>query len=150
MRKEYSLNLNYSTSLGETYSAFMEGLKNRLFLANLCAACDRLYAPPRPFCDICCEPTHSPFEIEPEGTVVSYTVYHIKTRNLPDPPFVQGIIRIDGAANSFLHFIGGIPFSRPEELESLVQIGMRVGPVWAEERRGDITDIACFAPRRSE
>ncbi len=75
MRKEYSLNLNYSTSLGTTYSAFMEGLKNRIFVANRCTTCRRLYAPPRPFCDICCEPTDTPSEIEPEGRVISYTVY---------------------------------------------------------------------------
>ena len=150
MRKEYSLNLNYSTSLGTTYSAFMEGLKNRIFVANRCTTCRRLYAPPRPFCDICCEPTDTPSEIEPEGRIISYTVYQIKTRNLPDPPFVQGIIKLEGAANSFLHFIGGIDFSRPEDLENKVKIGMKVRPVWSEQRVGDITDIAYFTPQQAD
>ena len=146
MRKKYSLNLDYSVSLGEKYSQFMEGLVEKKFFANKCTQCHRLYAPVRPFCDICCVETGEPFEIEPKGTVVAYTVYKIKTRNLPDPPFSQGIIKIGEAANSFLHFIGGIEYSDPDELEKKIHVGMAVQPVWAEERTGDILDIAYFKP----
>jgi uncharacterized OB-fold protein len=146
MRKEYALNLDYSVALGEAYSQFMHGLQDKKFMANRCTQCQRLYAPVRPFCDLCCQATGNPFEIDPTGKVVTYTVYNIKTRNLPDPPFVQGIIKVGEAANSFLHFLGGIEHSGAEDLQQKLKIGMKVQPVWSEQRSGDILDIAYFEP----
>lgn len=146
MRKEYSLNLDYSAPLGIYYGKFMEGLKEKKLFGNKCKKCGRLYVPVRPFCDICCEEAGEPFEVDPVGEIISYTVYCIKTHNLPDPPFAQGAIKIDGAANAFLHFIGGIEFVNEEDLQGKIKIGMKVKPVWAEERKGDILDIKYFTP----
>ena len=149
IRSEYSLNLDYSTPLGEVCSQFMLGLKERRLLGNRCLHCDRLYVPARPFCDMCCEDTGELAEVEPLGTVVTFTVYNIRTENLPDPPFAQGIIKIGDAANSFLHFLGGIQFTDAKDLRSQIHIGMQVCPVWAAERNGSILDITHFAPAES-
>ena len=146
IRKSYSLNLDYSASLGETYSRFMEGLKEGKMLGNKCDKCGRLYVPVRPFCDMDFEKNGDLFEVDPIGEVVSFTVYFIKSLNLPDPPFIQGIIRIGEAANSFLHFIGDVPYEDPAELPEKIRIGMKVKPIWAEDRKGDILDILYFAP----
>jgi uncharacterized OB-fold protein len=150
LRSEYSLNLDYSTPLGEVYSAFMQGLAECRLLGNRCMSCDRLYVPARPFCDVCCDDTGKLFEVDPTGRVIAFTVYNIKTENLPDPPFVQGIIKIADAANSFLHFLAGIEFTDAEDLRRQIAIGMTVRPVWAEERRGGILDIAHFAPAHDD
>ena len=45
IRSEYSLNLDYSTPLGEVCSQFMLGIKERRLLGNRCLHCDRLYVP---------------------------------------------------------------------------------------------------------
>jgi hypothetical protein len=146
LRKEYSLNLDYSASLGVTLSTWMEGLKEKKILANKCPKCGRLYVPARPFCDIDFVENGEIYEVDPTGTVEAFTVYYIRSANLPDPPFIQGIIKIAGAANSFLHFINGIEYKIPEDLPKLINIGMKVKPVWAEHRKGDILDIAYFTP----
>ena len=146
IRSEYALNLNYSTPLGEVYSQFMLGLKQRKLLGNTCLVCNRLYVPARPFCDVCCEDTGELSEIEPSGRVIAFTVYNIKTENLPDPPFAQGIVKIGNAANSFLHFLGGIEFADAEDFRKQIRIGMQVHPVWASDRHGNILDIVHFAP----
>jgi len=140
MRKEYSLSLDYNVPLGEKYSAFMEGLKNKKIFGNRCEKCNRFYVPVRPFCDICCEDTGELVEVEQNGVVVSYTVYCIDSRNLPDPPFAQAVIKIGDAANSFLHFMGGIDFTDAEDLKNKINIGMKVKPIWAEKTTGDILD----------
>lgn len=149
IRTEYSLKLDYSTPLGEVYSQFMLALKERRLMGNRCVECGRLYVPARPFCDICCADTGDLFEVDPLGKVVAFTVYNIKTENLPDPPFAQGIVRIGDAANSFLHFLGGIEFTDAEDFRKQIRIGMPVRPVWAEDRHGNILDIAHFAPLES-
>ncbi|MGD9855483.1 MAG: Zn-ribbon domain-containing OB-fold protein [Planctomycetaceae bacterium] len=144
IRSEYSLHLDYSTPLGEVYSRFMLGLKDRRLLGNRCVNCNRLYVPARPFCDHCCDDTGELVEVEPRGRVVAFTVYNIKTANLPNPPFAQGIIKIGDAANSFLHFLAGFEFTDAEDLRRQITIGMPVRPVWATERHGGILDIAHF------
>lgn len=146
MRKEYSLHLDYSVPLGDTYSKFFEGLKNKKLLGNRCKKCNRLYVPARPYCDICCEETSELFDVEADGIIISYTVYYIASLGLPKPPFAQGIIKIGEAANSFLHYIGGIEFSDADDLKDKISIGMKVKPVWAENRTGDIMDIEYFEP----
>ena len=146
MRKEYNIHLDYSVPLGAAYSSFMENLREKKLVGNRCVKCDRLYVPVRPFCDICCDNTTAPFEVEQTGEIIAYTVYCLKSRNLPEPPFAQAIIKIDGAANSLLHFIGGIDFSDAEDLKGKIRIGMRVKPEWTENRTGDILDIRYFKP----
>ena len=54
-------------------------------------------------------------------------------------PVIFGLIRLDGANTSLLHYIGDVS---PEA----VQIGMRVKAKFSEIRRGEILDIACFVP----
>jgi uncharacterized OB-fold protein len=146
LRKEYSLNLDYSASFGDTYSKFMRALMEKKLIGNRCEKCGRLYVPVRPFCDFDFFENSEPFEVDPTGKVVAFTVYYIKSANLPDPPFIQGIINIADAANSFLHFIDGIECQDPNDLPNKIKIGMQVKPVWADKRKGDILDLAYFTP----
>jgi uncharacterized OB-fold protein len=146
MRKSYSLSLDYNVPLGVKYSVFMEGLKNKKIMGNKCDKCGRNYVPVRPFCDICCEDTTEPIEVDQTGVVVSYTVYCVDSLDLPDPPFAQAVIKIGDAANSFIHYMGGIAFNDAEDLKNKIKVGMKVEPVWADKPTGDILDIKYFKP----
>ena len=51
----------------------------------------------------------------------------------------DGLIRLDGADVPMLHLVDTGD-------EAAMATGMRVKVRWAAERRGSITDIACFVP----
>lgn len=148
MKKEYSWKLDYSVSVGDVYTRFYEGLKEKKILANKCAQCNRVYVPPRPFCDICFVEPLEWIEVNPTGIIQTYTITYFKFENLPDPPYVTAVIKIDNSATSLMHFIGGIQYNEPNELSEKVKIGMRVEPVWSDERTGDILDIKYFRPSK--
>jgi uncharacterized OB-fold protein len=54
-----------------------------------------------------------------------------------DHPFAWVLVQLDGADTSIVHALDVAD-------ASAVSTGMRVQVRWAEERRGHITDIACF------
>ena len=144
MKKEYSWKLDYSVTVGEVYTKFYEGLKARKILANKCGKCNRVYVPPRPFCDICFIEPLEWIEVDPKGIVQTYTITYQKFENLPNPPYITAVIRINGSATSLIHFIGEIQHEKPSEPPEKIKIGMSVEPVWADEREGDILDIKYF------
>ena len=146
MRKDYSWKLDYSVTVGPVYTKFYEGLIEKKILGNKCSSCGRVYVPPRPFCDICFVEPDEWVEMEPRGTVETFTITYQKFENLPEPPYITAVIRMHGSATSLIHFIGGIEFQEPKELPTKVTIGMEVEPVWAEDRKGDIRDIEYFKP----
>jgi uncharacterized OB-fold protein len=63
-----------------------------------------------------------------------------------EPPFVTGLIRLDGTDVNFLHLIGGFDLSNFEEVSKTLRNGIKVKAVWSEERRGHILDIRNFEP----
>lgn len=74
------------------------------------------------------------------GTVITYSVINNPQSYYPqEPPFIYGIIRLDGADNGLVHLIGDI---NPAD----VFIGMRVSAVFNEKRIGNIKDIKYFRP----
>lgn len=50
------------------------------------------------------------------------------------PPYLQGLIDLDGADTALAHFIGGVDLSDLEKVKDKVRIGMRVEAKWREER----------------
>ena len=54
-------------------------------------------------------------------------------------PFAWALIQIDGADTSLLHKVDA-------GSEANMKTGMKVKVRWADDRRGFITDIACFEP----
>ena len=47
---------------------------------------------------------------------------------------------------NFLHFVSVVDYEDPRELEEKVYVGMKLRPVWKEDRIGDLFDIAYFEP----
>lgn len=146
MKKKYSWHLDYAVTVGDVYSRFFEGLKNKKILGNICPKCGRLYIPARPFCDICFVKPEEWREAKPAATLQGFTVTFRQFANLPEPPYISGVFNIDNSAVSFLHFLGGIDYKDPLEIPGKIKIGMAVEPVWADDRKGDILDIKYFKP----
>ena len=146
MSKEYNMHLDFKISLGPAYTKWMKGLGDKKILANKCPECSRLFVPAKPFCEICFEEPQEWVETDGQGIVESFTVGYSKFRNFPEPPYVIGVIRVGGSAVSMIHWIAGFDYDNPEQIPDKIQIGMKVEPVWAEERKGDLLDILYFKP----
>lgn len=146
MKMKYSWNIDYQVTLGHVYTKFFEGLRNKKILGNKCGKCGRVYIPARPFCDICFVEPKEWLEAKPNATVQGFTVTFRKFANLPEPPYITALIKIDNSAVSFLHFLGGIDYKDELEIPDKIQMGMKVEPVWAEDRKGEMLDIKYFKP----
>ena len=105
-----------------------------------CPTCNRVYVPPRVTCHGCFGKLKELVEVGPKGTLLTYTTVHETNICQPvEAPLTYGVIQLDGADNGFVHMVGGV------EVEQL-RVGMRVEPVFAEERRGSVLDIRYFKP----
>ncbi|WP_336133617.1 Zn-ribbon domain-containing OB-fold protein [Natronomonas amylolytica] len=144
--KTFRWELDFSLNLGETDRKFFEGLKEKRILGKECPDCGRVFVPPQPYCDECFARTDEWVEMEQEAVVESYTVTFRQFRNMPEPPYINGAIKIGDSATSLLHFIGGIDYDEPEDLIDEVSSGTVVEPVWDDDRDGDILDIKHFEP----
>ena len=56
-----------------------------------------------------------------------------------EPPYVLALIKLDGADSGFTHILGEVA---PEN----VKIGMKVEPVFADQRKASVLDIKYFKP----
>lgn len=146
MRIEYEWHNPYRVTLGDADTRFLEGLKQKKIFGNVCHKCGGLYVPARSFCDRCLEIPTEWVETDSIGTLVTYTITYEKFLGLPDPPYITGIINVGNSVTNFLHFVSGVDYKDPKELETKMRIGMKLKPVWKENRIGDILDIAYFSP----
>ncbi|MEV0582008.1 OB-fold domain-containing protein [Nonomuraea sp. NPDC050310] len=79
-------------------------------------------------------------EVGPAGTVTAASwVAEPRPEHPLDRPFAWALIRLDGADTALVHALDA---GSPKALKP----GLRVRPVWREQRTGDITDLACFVP----
>ena len=152
IKKEWSLDFDFSSSLGETHTKFMEGLREKKFLGNKVGG--RTFFPMKPFCNRTFEFPTECLESDGTGTVEAFTVYHKKPEGVvyPDaeislsPPYIIAVIRINHSDQCFFHFLNGIDPNEPSQLLEKIEAGFKVRPVWAEERHGNILDIKYFEP----
>lgn len=143
---EGRLYVPYHNWYGATASRFFLELrdKGRLMGTN-CAACQKVYMPPRSVCPDCFEKLEQWVELPPRGTLITYTIVHYTYGDYYQPqraPYALGIVRLDGAHTGMCHLLGEV---RPEE----IRVGMRLHAVFREDRKGNILDIAYFKPMGS-
>ena len=143
---DYAWHIPYKVILGDTYATFFNGLKQKKIIGNVCPKCKGLHIPAKPYCEMCLEAPTKWVETDGIATLLSYTVTYVKFLGLPEPPHITGIIKVGDSTTNFLHFISGVPFEDPRDLEKNLKIGMKLRPVWKEERVGDMFDIAHFKP----
>jgi uncharacterized OB-fold protein len=83
-------------------------------------------------------------EVGPVGVVTTWCwVSRPRAKQPLARPFAYALIRLEGADTSLLHAVDvGDP--------SRMRTGLRVRPRWRSETVGEIADIECFEPERSE
>ncbi len=132
--------MSYQWNLGEAMSHFLTTMRDhKKFLGGRCPACQRLLVPIRKYCERCLAETTA-VEVEPEGILRAFTVVYRVFPNQPrPPPYTIAAIRLKGADTDFIHLMRETDPSR-------LFAGMRVKPVWSEDRGGDIFDVRYFEP----
>lgn len=135
------IDLPFSYSAGKTASRFFVELRDRQrIMGKRCSQCQKVIVPPQLFCKECFVDTDEWVEVGPEGTLVTFTVvYHRENHHPKEAPLAYGIIKLDGADTSIVHFLSETEVTKLEH-------GMRVRAVFSEERKGHILDIECFRP----
>ncbi len=126
---------------GRMGSRFYIALRDKQkILGARCARCNKVFWPPRSTCGVCFSELTETVEIGPLGTVETFTIVTYSEPVQPrKSPFIYAVIRLDGADTGMAHFLDEVDFEK-------VHIGMRVRPVFAEERKGNILDIRHFKP----
>ena len=125
------VSLTFRYAAGKTASRFLAALRDeRRIYGTRCPQCRRVLVPARSFCPRCGVDTGEWVEVGPAGRLLAFTVRDGQ---------VFGLIRLDGADTGLVHLLGEV------ERETW-HVGMRVEAVFAEERAGDIRDIAHFRP----
>lgn len=134
---------DYTRSTGPVLGRFLAGLRDGVVVGGRTSE-GKVVVPPPEYDPV----THAQLEdfvdVADTGTVASWTWVPEPVKGQPlDRPFAFALVTLDGADAPLLH---ALDVSSPEE----VSTGMRVRIRWREERRGDITDIACFEPYDGE
>jgi uncharacterized OB-fold protein len=141
------LSLPYRWATGPVGAKFLEGLKNKKILGTRCPKCRRVLVPARKFCPRCFVDTDEWVEVGDKGILRTFTIINFSfVGQVRKPPYIVGIIELDGADVGFTHFIGGVDLTDIEKAARELRPGMRVQAVWREERKGDILDIEYFKP----
>ncbi len=136
--------LRFRYAAGRYGSVFLQGLREGRILASRCSKCDRTLVPPRIACTGCFGRMTELVQVPPRGTLMSYTVV---TFPFIDPftgvqrpiPYGYGMIRFEGATNTFQYFLS-------EKDPSRLRVGMSVEAVFRQERKGEIADLVHFRP----
>ncbi len=143
---EYSWHIPYKVVMGNVYATFMNGLKEKKLLGKVCKKCKGVHFPAKPFCDICFEECTDWIELDGIATLQTYGVCYVPFPNLPEPPSIMGILKVGDCITNFVHNISGIDVSNQAEIDNNIKIGMKLKPVWKENREGHMFDISHFEP----
>ena len=131
----------YAWSVGETGSRFLTEIRdNKRILGKKCEGCGIVFVPPRKMCHHCYRETGPWVEVGPAGTLNAFTVVRYSNDIQPaEVPFACGVIQLDGATTGLVHVLGEVDLAQ-------VKVGMRLEPVFRENREGRILDITHFRP----
>jgi uncharacterized protein len=119
---------------------FWEGTGTGELRLQKCAACNRVYFPPRPFCPQCGSPDVSVFRASGRATLYSYVIHQ---RPAPGfvPPYSIAVVQLDEGPRMMTNIVEVA--QTPEAL----QLDMRLEVVF--ERLSDQISLPLFRPARS-
>lgn len=138
----YTLELPYRRSVGPVVGAFLTGLRDKRVVGSRTAA-GRVIVPPLEYDPETGDAVDDMVEVGAAGTVTSWAWVDEPLRKHPlDHPFAWVLVQLDGADTALIHALDIAD-------ADAVATGMRVQIRWADERRGHITDIACFEAEMS-
>jgi uncharacterized OB-fold protein len=129
----------FKRTTGPVVGAFLTGLREQVLVGSR-AADGRVIVPPAEFDPVTGEDLTDIVEVGPAGEITTWAWVTAPHDKHPlDHPFAWALIRPDGADTAMLGAVdaGSI---------DAVRTGLRVRPVWADEREGHIGDIARWVP----
>jgi uncharacterized protein len=131
----------YKYSVGSMASKFFVALRDKKKIqAAKCPKCGFTNFPPRSVCPKCFSKIEDLVEMPGTGTLVTFTQVHYDSAvQAVKPPYAIGVIKMDGADTSFVHFLGDVDFKN-------IKAGMKLEPVFSEKRNANILDIKYFKP----
>lgn len=139
LTKSFELGYTYTRSTGPVIGHFLTELRAGR-IVGVRGSDGRVMVPPPEFDPVSAAALDEFVVLGETGTVESWAwVKQPTSHHLLQHPFAFALIRLDGADLPMLHLVDAGE-------ESAMSTGMRVQVRWAPERRGSITDIACFEP----
>ena len=134
-----TISIPFSYAAGKTASRFLVELRgNKRIMGVRCPECGKVWAPPQKICIHCFVEIGDWLEVGPRGRLLAHTlIKKPKTHHPSVDTLVYGLIKLDGADNSFVHIIDGSDSGRLEE-------GAKVEAVFSEDGTGHILDIKHF------
>lgn len=138
----WTLEFPYRRSLGPVVGGFFTGLRDGKVLGSRTRD-GRVLVPPLEYDPETGESVQDGLvEVAETGVVTGWAWVTEPMRKHPlDHAFAWALVKLDGADSSLLHALDA-----PREA---VSTGARVRIRWAGERKGHITDIACFEQENS-
>jgi uncharacterized OB-fold protein len=144
---DFELTLPYRLAYGPTWTRFFEGLQEEKIFGTKCHQCNRVLVPARSFCPQCFVDIEEWVQVASEGKMVTWAMINFEFYNQPKkPPYVAGMIQLDGADVSLFHLIDGFDMSNLDDVRKTLPVGRRVKAVWSDEKTGHILDIEYFQP----
>ena len=135
------MEIPYHNYVGALASDFFIGLRdNKKITGTRCTKCNKTYVPPKSVCGFCFSKLDQLVEVATVGSLLTFTEVTYKEPTQPvDPPFIFGVVKLDGADTGIVHLIDEIKASD-------IKIGIRLQAVFKDEREGNILDIKYFKP----
>lgn len=133
----YEIEFPFERTVGPVLGTFLGGLRDARLLGARTAR-GTVVCPPAEFDPVTGEELTDLVDMDPVGSVESWTWVPHRPGDPVAHDFAWALIRIDGAEGTFFHALdtGGDP--------SVPRRGLRVRARWAAERRGEMRDLACF------
>jgi uncharacterized OB-fold protein len=138
---EGQIKIPYGWPAGSIGSHFLRALCDQKQILGLrCSSCRKVLVPPTRCLD--CDQVGTEWvQVGPQGILESWTMVRTPVRVIQvlRVPYGVGVIRLDGADSSLVHLVSGADVGK-------LRTGIRLEPVFNEERRGHILDIRYFQP----
>jgi len=135
-------NIPYLYSAGRTATRFFIDIRDHKRLsATRCSHCERVYLPPRSFCEKCFRKLDEWVEVGLEGSVETFTIVSEPFEGFPKPPYALAYVLLDGANTAVANYVTGLDLSKSGKPLKLLKVGSRVKVVFKSRRKGRITDF---------
>lgn len=139
LTKSFELGYTYTRSTGPVIGRFLTALRAGR-IEGVRAADGHVIVPAVEYDPRDAAPLADFVPVADTGTVTTWCwVHQPLEHHLLQRPFAFALVKLDGADVPLLHLVDA-------GSEARMRTGMRVRARWATERKGSITDIACFEP----